>query len=138
MVQKAWIQRDTQIFAAEAFAPSAAMDLEPEVFRGRDVVWFIDNEGACSTLVRGACTEEDMSGIDECTHFLVMELSVRVGWEWIDTHANPSDGLSRRGTDDSLLGSYASDFDLPLWHGMAFDADRLEAIRARHRLYVGG
>ncbi len=34
-------------------------------FKGRDVIWFIDNEAACSAMIRGSSTSEDVQDITE-------------------------------------------------------------------------
>ena len=97
----ALIQRKQQIFACEAVAVPAAMIREPEVFYGTDIVWFIDDEAACSSLVRGATKEEDVAMIAAVTHLVMMHYKCRVWLEWIDAHSNPADGLSRDGCYDT-------------------------------------
>ena len=77
---------------------------DPRLFCGRDVLCFIDNEAAASTIIRGATREEDVQGIAELTQFLWAALQCRVWIEWIDSDSNPSDGLSR----DGLLCEWCS------------------------------
>ena len=96
-VLDSWKQRKQQIFPAESFAPIMASVADPLLFRGRDVLWFIDNEAAASTIIRGATREEDVQGIAELTQFFWASLRCRVWIEWIDSDSNPSDGLSREG-----------------------------------------
>ena len=86
-----------KIFPAEAFAPLAAILNSPALV-GRDVIWFVDNEAACATLIRGASTQEDVQGIAEVTQLLFAVRRLRVWIVWMDTNSNPSDGLSRDGT----------------------------------------
>ena len=129
-----WRPRDQHISPAETLAPSAALGQHPEVFRGRDMLWFVDNESACSTLVRGASSQEDVAGIAECTHLVVMALGCRIWWEWVDTKANPSDGLSRDGLQCPRYGARAVEAKLPDWHVMQFNARRFEAIHSTYGL----
>ena len=95
-----WIERKTQIYAAEAIVPLLALFMEPHIFRGHDVLWFIDNEAAMSSLIRGGARPEDVGRIAAAAHILMMELDCRAWFEWIDSNSNPSDGLSRLGLQD--------------------------------------
>ena len=120
-----WQERKTQIFAAEAIAPSIALVEDSDHFMNKDIVWFVDNEGACSTLIRGACSPEDVSGIAELTQLLAMRLGARIWFEWIDSKANPSDGLSRDGLGCPLFGAVATDARRPEWQVAPDHATRL-------------
>jgi len=130
-VVKLWCPRRQQIFAAEALAPSTAMANGPDTFLNRDVIWFIDNEGACSTLIRGACSPEDITCIAECTMMLTVKFCMRIWYECIDTSANPSDGLSRDGLDCPLLGRWASEGCQPEWQFLKDHLDRLKFISSQ-------
>ena len=123
-----WEPRKTQIFAAEAIAPSIALVEDPDFFMDKDVIWFVDNEGACSTLIRGACSPEDVTGIAELTQLIAMRLGARLWFEWIDSKANPSDGLSREGLGCPWFGPAATDARHPKWHVAPDHTSRL--IRA--------
>ena len=111
--------------SCDAPAPSVVMANHAEMFAGRDVVWFVDNEGACSTLIRGACRPEEISGIAECSSILAARLGVRIWYEWIDTKANPSDGLSRLGVLCPLFGRFASEGAQPSWQFLPDHMSRL-------------
>ena len=65
--------RKTQILAAEAVAVLTALVITPELFNGRDVVWFVDNEAALSSLVRGASRADDVGHIAACTQLAMIE-----------------------------------------------------------------
>ena len=106
-VTAVWKDRHQQIFPAEVLAVSAALENHSESLRGRDIIWFVDHDSACSTLIRGASQEGDVHGIAECTMYLAMRLSIRIWYEWADSKANPSDGLSREGAADSVYGGVA-------------------------------
>ena len=98
--RKDWLERKTQIYAAEAIVPLLALFMEPHIFKGYDVLWFIDNEAAMSSLVRGGARPEDVGRIAAAAHVLMLELDCRAWFEWIDSDSNPSDGLSRLGLED--------------------------------------
>ena len=112
---KAWKVRRQQICAAEAFAVITALEDTPEAFRGRDIVWFIDNEAACASLVRGASSQEDIAGIAETAQWLCMRLQCRIWYEWVDSASNPSDGLSREGLLCPRYGKLARVAKQPAW-----------------------
>jgi hypothetical protein len=123
-----WLPRQQQIMAAEAFAALALPSEHFPVLRGRDVVWFIDNQSACSSLIRGGSAAEDVEQIALVTHLLFLVLGSRVWFEWIDTDSNPADGLSRLGLEDPWtqgqgweLGSCAP----PDWARTNFPANSL-------------
>ena len=100
------------------------------MLHGYDIRWFVDNESACSTLIRGASREEDVQGIAECTQLLAMRLATRIWYEWVDSAANPSDSLSRLGLHCPLFGPQATDAQQPAWQFLACPTDRLRTVAA--------
>ena len=92
--------RATQIFACEAIAIPEAVMNDAEALAGRDITWFIDNEPACSSFIRGCSKCEDVSEVVAIGLLQLQKLNCRVWFEWIDSEANPSDGLSREGLQD--------------------------------------
>ena len=92
--------RKTQILAAEAVAVLPALVLSPELLAGREIVLFVDNEAALSSLVRGTSLEEDVGHIAASTQLAMMGHSCSALYEWIDSASNPSDGFSRDGVLD--------------------------------------
>ena len=92
--------RKTQILAAEAVAVLTALVLTPELLEGKELVWFVDNEAALSSLIRGTSRAEDVGHIAACAQLAMMERSCAAWFEWIDSASNPSDGLSRDGVRD--------------------------------------
>lgn len=118
--------RRQQIMALEAFAAVAAPWTSPELFQGRDILWFIDNESAISSLVRGSSRPEDVDNIAAMATVQALQLSFRPWYEWIDSKSNPSDGLSRAGAADEWTvaqGWQVTDLgDIPwddLFHALA-------------------
>jgi hypothetical protein len=96
-VTQSWKERETSITIAEAFATVAAPLTSPSIFRGMDVLWFIDNEAACAAAIRGCSSAEDIQDVVETAAFLNAALRSRTWYEWVDTISNASDGLSREG-----------------------------------------
>eukprot|EP00435_Cladocopium_sp_Y103_P010988 s1261_g2.t2 len=95
-----WLPRRQQIYPGEAVVALVLPALCPDLLRGRDILWFIDNESAASTLVRCASSQCDVHEIAQYSHYLLNRLGARTWFEWIGSDSNPSDGLSRLGLDD--------------------------------------
>ena len=92
--------RKTQILAAEAVAVLTACILTPELVQDKELVWFIDNEAALSSLIRGTSRAEDVGHIAATTQVAMLEHSASAWYEWVDSDSNPADGLSRDGVRD--------------------------------------
>jgi hypothetical protein len=86
--------------AAEAVAVLTALVLTPKALANRELVWFIDNESALSSLIRGGSKAEDVGHVAACTQLAMLEHSCAAWYEWIDSASNPADGLSRDGIKD--------------------------------------
>ena len=71
----------------------------------QDILWFIDNEAAVASLIRGSSSQIDVHTLVQVAHFLFQGFQIRVWIEWIDSESNPSDGLSRDGVCDSWTRS---------------------------------
>ena len=76
-----FVPRTQQIYACEALAVPEAMYADPAYFAGRDVMWFIDNEAACASLIRGASRQEDVNEIVAITLLAAMRLRCRIWFE---------------------------------------------------------
>ena len=99
-IWKTWSHRKQQIFPAESVVLAlATWALHPHL-RGKDVVWFIDNEAAASCAIRGCSSIPEVETAVQVAHLLWLALGCRVWVEWIDSKSNPSDGLSRLGLRD--------------------------------------
>ena len=92
--------RRQQIFPGETLAGLSMPWFHPAELKQFDIVWFIDNEAAASCLIRGNSREQDVHAIAQFAHLLYHLLNCRVWIEWVDSHSNPSDGLSRLGLSD--------------------------------------
>ena len=93
--------RQTQINGCEALAGVIIPANAPDLLRGRDIVWFVDNQAACQILMKGSSSVPDMAVIAAVTQLLFTRLGCRVYFEYVPSDSNPSDGLSRDGLQDS-------------------------------------
>ena len=92
-----WVPRVQQIFPAETFTVLAALWNERHALENRDVIWFCDDLGTVACMVKGSARPSDVNAVIGATHILAMRLRCRLWFEWVDSKANPSDGLSREG-----------------------------------------
>jgi hypothetical protein len=97
--------RHQQIFPAEAYAVYAAAAHHIDELAGRDVVFYIDNESVTAAAVRGTSKEFDVESIIQSLHWLLFSVGARAWFEWTDSNANCSDGLSRDGVGDTWTAS---------------------------------
>ena len=97
---KCLLDRKQQITPREALPVLYLPYGEPELFRGTDVIWFIDNQAAMNILIKGSSSQADLADIAAAAHLTLAKLGCRVFFEWIESSANPSDGLSREGLSD--------------------------------------
>ena len=97
-----WLPRRQQIMCAEAPAPLIALHHSTERLANQQVLWFVDNLGAMSSLVRGSARPEDVGHIASMQATFPAQLSTRVWYEWEDSASNPSDESSRVGVDCPL------------------------------------
>ena len=95
-----WVPRRQQIYPGEAIVALVIPALLPDLLRGQDLLWFVDNESATSTLIRCVSSQCDVHEIAQFSHYLLNSLDARAWFEWIDSESNPSDGLSRLGLAD--------------------------------------
>ena len=98
------------------------------MFSGRDVIFFVDNEAACSSLIKGSTASQDVGEIAAVTHLFLCKYNVRAWFEWIDSKSNPSDGLSRLGLNDpwsQRQGWFLRNWDCPDWMGVLEDPSLL-------------
>lgn len=93
----AWAVRTTQIVPLELLAAiGTLLPFHTEV-RGKDVIFFIDNQSVCAALPKGASTSCNVEHRTEAWHALCATLECRVWIEWIPSEGNPADILSRKG-----------------------------------------
>ena len=62
-----WWPRQTQIYAAEAYAVFAAIWAHRADLHGHDLICFIDNEAAAAAHIRGASPVQDVGAVVQAT-----------------------------------------------------------------------
>ena len=79
----------------------------PDLFRGRQVIHFIDNTSACAALVKGYSRAIDSGLIVNAFHAYNLGLRADVFFEYVRSAANPADMPSRDAMGElwDLLGS---------------------------------
>ena len=102
-----------QITACEMLPPLYFLASHPDLVRGRDFLWWIDNQSSVSLLVKGAGSQSDLASIAAAVHLAAAKLSCRLWFEWVPMDSNCSDGLSRDGVLDSW--SLQQDWKLEVW-----------------------
>jgi hypothetical protein len=63
--------------------------------------WFIDNVSALMSLVKGRSRVRDLDEISLIIHMVLFSLKCCVFFEYVESAANWSDGISRSGTLDT-------------------------------------
>ena len=89
--------RKTQIIPLELMAAAGMLHTYGNMLRGRDVIFFIDNQSVCSALTKGCSRAWDIQIMATAWHLTTMKLGCRVWIEWVPSDSNPADILSRHG-----------------------------------------
>ena len=100
-VLQSFNSRIQQITPCEAIAVLVALWTCPTMFKGLDIIWFIDNQAAMASLIKGSSSHTDICLIATLVHLMLADLHCRVFFEYVETDANVSDGLSRDGILDT-------------------------------------
>ena len=103
--------REQQIYLAELFAIPLLIGRAAAHLQGRDLVLFVDNEGAVASVIRGSTSAPDARILMETIHILQLYLDCRIWFEWIDSKSNPADGFSRDGVSCSFAQSQAMELE---------------------------
>ena len=99
-VLSSWLPRRQQISPGETLCGLLIPTVHPSLLERRDVLWFVDNECAVSSLIKASSPQRDIHLIAQFSQAAYHALQTRVWFEWIDSSSNPSDGLSRDGLGD--------------------------------------
>ena len=65
--------------------------------RGKDIIFFNDNQSVCCALVKGCSRSWDIQLLAASWQLLCLHLGCRVWIEWVPSESNPADILSREG-----------------------------------------
>ena len=91
--------RKAYINLGELLAAPVTGVIAPELLRGRDILWFIDNKSALSQLIRRTSSAADASQLAAVHSLTMAALGTRVWYEWVPSKTNPADVLSREAWD---------------------------------------
>ena len=108
--------RKTQIIPLELMAAAGMIHTYREDIKGRDVIFFIDNQSVCAALTKGCSRSLDIQIMASAWHLALLRLGARVWIEWVPSNENPADILSREGV--SLFETQSGHIDvlcLPTW-----------------------
>eukprot|EP00435_Cladocopium_sp_Y103_P028233 s1719_g7.t1 len=97
---ESWTPRKQQIYPGEALAALVVPLLHPSLLENEEVLWFVDNEAAVTSLIKATSRQLDVHAICQYAHVIAFKNKMRIWFEWIDSASNPSDGLSRLGITD--------------------------------------
>ena len=92
-----WEDRETYIAQLELLMVLVAVIKEGAALRHRRGVWYIDNVAALMALVRGASNNPGLNAMAGAIHAALFALKTWVYFEWVESEANWSDGISRDG-----------------------------------------
>ena len=111
--------RKTQIIPLELMAAAGMIHTYGESLRGRDVLFFIDNQSVCCALTKGCSRSWDIQIMCTSWHLACLRLGCRVWIEWVPSHANPADVLSREHrTPYELTSGFKDELEPPAWVDM--------------------
>lgn len=113
-----WQECENPICIAEAAAPLFTLLASLETFAGRDVVWYVDNTPAVCSYVKGSASSLDIERAVHVFYLIRALIKCRIWWEWVESDANWSDGVSRLGLGDPFArrhGFSLSTFVCPSW-----------------------
>ena len=111
-------ERKAQIIPLELTAAGMLFTYQ-EHLRGRDVIFFIDNQSVCCALTKGSSRSWDIQPMCFAWHLFCLQAGCRVWIEWVPSESNPADILSRESA--SLYETTSGAIDtllLPPWGDM--------------------
>jgi hypothetical protein len=103
------IHNKTLIMQAEVAAATWVYYSNPDKFRGRRVIHFIDNTGALSAMIHGYARKLDCARMVNSFHLLLVALQMNIYFEWVPSEANTSD-LPSRANEPGAMTTYLRDF----------------------------
>ena len=71
--------------------------------RDLDLLWWLDNRMACSSLVKGAAPADRAARMSLYAQASLAARGVAAFFDWVDSDANPADPLSRQGSLDPFV-----------------------------------
>ena len=91
-----FVRKKQKIGQCEILAASMVYTSMPETFRGREVIHWIDNTSAISSLLHGYSGKLDSALLVNAFHLFNAGLRVRIHFEYVESKANVGDLPSRQ------------------------------------------
>ena len=104
-----------------------AMLALPETFRGRSVVWYVDNTSAMASFVKGASANPHLERIVAIFWMSAFLLQSTIWIEWVDSQSNWSDGLSRALAADAFVAEHGFQTE-EVWPDMSWWSEPLPMV----------
>ena len=99
--------RNTQIIPLELLAAAGLMHTFGDRLRGKDLIYFIDNQSVCACLTKGASKSRDIQHLSTAWRSMCHDLGCRVWIEWVPSKSNPADILSRHHkSEENIVKGY--------------------------------
>jgi len=95
-----WGEQETYIAQLEMMMVLAAIIEDGAQLKYRRGIWFVDNVAALMALVRGRSNQPALDQMALLIHTALFTLRAWVYFEWVESKANWSDGISRDGLGD--------------------------------------
>ena len=99
-VYSLWGDQETYIAQLELMMVLAVIIENGHALINKRGVWFIDNVAALMALVRGRSNQPSLDHMTLLIHTALFVLRAWVYFEWVESDANWSDGISREGVFD--------------------------------------
>ena len=103
-VRALWGTGDVVINQAELHAGPLVATSMPEILRQREVIWFIDNSAAETSMVKAGSPTATMCTLALVCTAALAGLGARTWFEHVPSADNPADPLSRKGKEDAWVG----------------------------------
>ena len=102
-VYDVWDERRQYIALGELLAGPVAAHVASNLLAGKDILWYIDNVGALSVLIKNTSRAHDCAKMGMLMSASMMLIQARPWFEYIQSDQNPSDVLSRDGLEDPVV-----------------------------------
>ena len=111
-------QGDQYIVQVEQAAVVGTLLAVPDMFRGRDFLWFEDSSVVLVSLAKGSSKTAEIDAGTTVVHLCLAQMGARGWFEYVQSDSNWSDSASRKLMDDEWapsMGFTLSWMDIPTW-----------------------
>ena len=115
MLELAFGEHTTYIGQAEELAVAGACETHAAMLADRDVISFVDNQGALGILVSGSLSNRPMARLAHQVAERQSRLKTRFFYEYVNSSANIAD-LPSRGDAKRACRMLREHFGMPVWY----------------------